>query len=49
MDAVAAVGSKYRISAFGEEKSFGAVAISVFLAERPAELIEALRWRDIVW
>lgn len=43
------MGSKYRIRAFGDEKSLGAAAISPFLDERPAELIEALRCRDIVW
>lgn len=49
IEAVAAVGSKYRIRAFGDEKSLGAAAMSPFLDDRPAELMEALRCRDIVW
>ena len=43
------MGSKYRIRAFGDEKSLGAAAMSPFLDERPAELMEALRCRDIAW
>ena len=48
VDAVAAVGSKYRMTAFGDEKSFCSAAIFVFLDDRPDELMEALRCRDIV-
>lgn len=47
MDAVAAAGSKYFISAFSDVKSFCSATTFPFLEDRPAELIEVCRWRDM--
>jgi hypothetical protein len=46
IEAVAAVGSKYLMGELGEENSLGSDITFAFLDDRPAELREALRWRE---